>query len=60
MSAETGSEVSSEAQTLESDAGVSKDVIGDVVTQIGALAGEINVEELLEQQKANLKSFFRY
>lgn len=34
-----------------------KDIIGDVVTQISALAGDIDVKDLLEQQKENLQSF---
>ncbi|HAK47050.1 MAG TPA: hypothetical protein DCO79_14180 [Spirochaeta sp.] len=34
-----------------------KDAIGDVINQLSALAGNIDLEELLEQQKANLASF---
>ncbi len=34
-----------------------KDSITDVVNQLGAIAGEIDVEEILAQQKENLESF---
>ena len=51
----TDSVSASETAGLNFSAG--NDAITGVVNQLGALAGEIDAEAILEQQKANLKSF---